>query len=180
MHRAAVREISSHISLTESLRPHHDIGDGSRSHLPLQKSFTPDYTPFPSTYMPQTSQDYNPHHLTQLTSAFLRKQTTQLTNLLRTRLDAYSRRHEARKIYLWQSAARRTIQNREAILQGQRPQQYHMAQLTALDQQLRAELSRITDQGVFDQLRAADYSGGCWIAEDPGLGEVLRWFRDRR
>lgn len=52
-------------------------------------------------------------------------------------LDAYSRRHEAQKIYLRQQAAQRWISWREQVLQGQRPQPGNSEQLNACDRQLR-------------------------------------------
>jgi hypothetical protein len=52
-------------------------------------------------------------------------------------LDAYSRRHEAQKIYLRQEAAQRWIGWRDSVLQGQRPHAGHTDQLAACDAQLR-------------------------------------------
>lgn len=60
-----------------------------------------------------------------------------LLMICRVMLDAYSRRHEAQKIYLRQEAAQRWIGWRESVLQGQRPQSRHTAQLNACDAQLR-------------------------------------------
>ena len=58
-------------------------------------------------------------------------------NLTRVLLDAYSRRHEAQKIYLRQSAAQRWIGWRDHTLQGQPPQVGHTEQLALCDAQLR-------------------------------------------
>jgi hypothetical protein len=55
----------------------------------------------------------------------------------RVLLDAYSRRHEAQKIYLRQEAAQRWIGWRDSVLQGQRPHAGHTDQLAACDAQLR-------------------------------------------
>jgi hypothetical protein len=52
-------------------------------------------------------------------------------------LDAYSRRHEAQKIYLRQAAAQRWVGWREQVLQGQRPHAGHTEQLANCDAQLR-------------------------------------------
>lgn len=57
---------------------------------------------------------------------------------LRVLLDAYSRRHEAQKIWLRQEAAQRWVDWRSQILQGQRPSSRHTSNLAACDQQLRA------------------------------------------
>jgi hypothetical protein len=58
-------------------------------------------------------------------------------NLARVLLDAYSRRHEAQKIYLRQAAAQRWVDWRDQVLQGQAPQAGHGQQLAACDAQLR-------------------------------------------
>lgn len=60
----------------------------------------------------------------------------------RVLLDAYSRRHEAQKIWLRQGAAQRWIGWREQVLQGQRPHAGHAEQLAACDAQLRAVRSK--------------------------------------
>lgn len=57
--------------------------------------------------------------------------------IVRVLLDAYSRRHEAQKIYLRQLAAQRWISWRDQVLQGQRPHAGHTEHLAAVDQQLR-------------------------------------------
>lgn len=56
----------------------------------------------------------------------------------RVLLDAFSRRHEAQKIYLRQGAAQRWISYRDHVLQGERPHSGHTDQLNACDAQLRA------------------------------------------
>jgi hypothetical protein len=58
--------------------------------------------------------------------------------LTRVHLDAFSRRHEAQKIYLRQAAAQRWIGYRDQVLQGERPHTGHTEQLNACDVQLRA------------------------------------------
>lgn len=57
--------------------------------------------------------------------------------IYRILLDAYSRRHEAQKIYLRQAAAQRWIDYREGVLQGQRPNSANRQQLRACDELLR-------------------------------------------
>ncbi|KAI1140532.1 hypothetical protein F5Y05DRAFT_411584 [Hypoxylon sp. FL0543] len=94
-------------------------------------------------------------------------------------LDAYARRHEAQKIYLRQAAAQRWIEYRESVLQGQRPNSSHRRQLRACDDQLRGELSQITDDAIYQELRTSDMNMGRWTAEDPSLRAVLRWVRAR-
>src|SRR4051812_3186277 len=58
-------------------------------------------------------------------------------------LDAYSRRHEAQKIYLRQQAAQRWIGWRDSVLQGQKPHQGHTAQLGQCDSALRVVSSKL-------------------------------------
>ncbi|KAL7623247.1 hypothetical protein AAE478_006928 [Parahypoxylon ruwenzoriense] len=94
-------------------------------------------------------------------------------------LDAYSRRHEAQKIYLRQAAAQRWIEYREQVLQGQRPSNAHRRQLRACDDQLRSELVQITDEAIYQELRSSDQNMGRWTAEDPSLRAVQRWVRAR-
>ncbi|KAI0833126.1 hypothetical protein F5Y06DRAFT_307329 [Hypoxylon sp. FL0890] len=94
-------------------------------------------------------------------------------------LDAYARRHEGQKIYLRQAAAQRWIEYRESVLQGQRPNSSHRRQLRACDDQLRGELSQITDDAIYQELRTSDMNMGRWTAEDPSLRSVLRWVRAR-
>lgn len=95
-------------------------------------------------------------------------------------LDAYSRRHEAQKIWLRQGSAQRWISWRDQVLRGQRPHAGHAANLAACDQALRAELQTITDESIYEDLRTQDYSANRWIDEDPTLREVQRWLRARR
>ncbi|KAI0143876.1 hypothetical protein K449DRAFT_418152 [Hypoxylon sp. EC38] len=94
-------------------------------------------------------------------------------------LDAYARRHEGQKIYLRQAAAQRWIEYRESVLQGQRPNSSHRRQLRACDDQLRGELSQITDDAIYQELRTSDMNMGRWTAEDPSLRSVQRWVRAR-
>lgn len=63
-------------------------------------------------------------------------------------LDAYSRRHEAQKIYLRQEAAQRWISWREQVLLGQRPHSGHTSQLSACDAQLRVVSSPLNIFGI--------------------------------
>ncbi|KAI1389915.1 uncharacterized protein F4822DRAFT_428256 [Hypoxylon trugodes] len=94
-------------------------------------------------------------------------------------LDAYARRHEAQKIYRRQEAAQRWIENREMILQGQRPDNSHRRALRACDVQLRTDLSQITDNAIYQELQASDMAMGRWTAEDPSLRTVQHWVRGR-
>ncbi|KAK1825823.1 hypothetical protein QBC39DRAFT_38552 [Podospora conica] len=95
-------------------------------------------------------------------------------------LDAFARRHEARKIYLRQTAAQRWIQWRDQVLMGAQPHSGVASQLRSLDQQLRSELSTITDEYVYAELYNSDTGMGRWTAEDPSLRAVQRWVRSRR
>ncbi|KAI1081327.1 hypothetical protein F5B20DRAFT_60594 [Whalleya microplaca] len=94
-------------------------------------------------------------------------------------LDAYARRHEAQKIYLRQAAAQRWIEYREHVLQGQQPTHAHRRQLRACDEQLRNELSQVTDEAIYNELQTSDVSMSRWTAEDPSLRAVQRWVRHR-
>ncbi|KAK6080418.1 hypothetical protein SCUP515_03437 [Seiridium cupressi] len=94
-------------------------------------------------------------------------------------LDAFARRHEAQKIYLRQAAAQRWIDYREQVLQGGRPTAAHRRQLRACDVQLRNELTQITDDTIYQELRNSDASIGRWTAEDPSVRAVQRWLRTR-
>ncbi|KAL2687438.1 hypothetical protein Neosp_004999 [[Neocosmospora] mangrovei] len=38
----------------------------------------------------------------------------------------------------------------------------------------------ITDEVIYEQLKASDDGMGRWTAEDPSLRSVLRWLRARR
>ncbi|KIN06409.1 hypothetical protein OIDMADRAFT_24723 [Oidiodendron maius Zn] len=95
-------------------------------------------------------------------------------------LDAYSRRHEAQKIYLRQGAAQRWIDWRDQVLQGQAPQAGHAQQLSACDAQLQVELAAITDDSIYSDMRSSDFQLGRWTYEDPSLRQVQRWLRVRR
>ncbi|KAK1756815.1 hypothetical protein QBC47DRAFT_443449 [Echria macrotheca] len=92
-------------------------------------------------------------------------------------LDAYARRHVARKIYLRQEACMRWVQWREQVLNGGRPHSGNHSQLRALDHQLRAELGTISDESVYNMLRNEDFGMERWIDEDPSLRAVTRWIR---
>ncbi|KAF5666835.1 hypothetical protein FHETE_6059 [Fusarium heterosporum] len=95
-------------------------------------------------------------------------------------LDAYSRRHEGQKIYLRQAAAQRWVEYRNQVLQGGPPNSRNQSQLQACDRQLRAELSAIADEVIYNELKTSDEGMGRWTAEDPSLRSVLRWLRARR
>lgn len=94
-------------------------------------------------------------------------------------LDAIARRHEAQKIYLRQAAAQRWIEYREQVLQNNSSGSAARQQLRACDEQLRSELSQITDAGIYQELQASDQGMGRWTAEDPSLRAVQRWVRAR-
>ncbi|KAH8879070.1 hypothetical protein GQ53DRAFT_800382 [Thozetella sp. PMI_491] len=95
-------------------------------------------------------------------------------------LDAYSRRHEAQKIYLRQAAAQRWIEWRESILMGGRPTSGNNHQLQSCDQQLRMELATISDETIYTELKTSDITMGRWTDEDPSIRSVQRWIRARR
>ncbi|KAI1054025.1 hypothetical protein LB507_007259 [Fusarium sp. FIESC RH6] len=95
-------------------------------------------------------------------------------------LDAYSRRHEGQKIYLRQAAAQRWVEYRKQVLQGGVPNSRNQSQLQACDHQLRAELSAVADEIIYNELKASDEQMGRWTAEDPSLRSVQRWLRARR
>ena len=108
-------------------------------------------------------------------------------------LDAYSRRHEAQKIYERQGAAQNWMSWRDNVLQGQRPQPRHASQLAACDRQLRAvsypssftttdpepfptpqgtntplqELAALTDEVIYSDLRSSDCQMGRWTGRRP-------------
>ncbi|KAH6652897.1 hypothetical protein BKA67DRAFT_536606 [Truncatella angustata] len=94
-------------------------------------------------------------------------------------LDAFTRRHEGQKIYLRQAAAQRWLQYREQVLQGGRPSSSNRRQLRACDEQLRNELTQITDEAIYQELRNSDATMGRWTVEDPSLRAVQRWVRSR-
>ncbi|KAI0472917.1 hypothetical protein GGR56DRAFT_676964 [Xylariaceae sp. FL0804] len=94
-------------------------------------------------------------------------------------LDSFARRHEARKILYRQAAAQRWVLHREQVLQGQRPNSLHRRPLRACDEQLRNELSQITDESVYQEMQSLDLAAGRWTAEDPSLREVRCWLRVR-
>ncbi|KAL2206105.1 hypothetical protein CC79DRAFT_1369535 [Sarocladium strictum] len=94
-------------------------------------------------------------------------------------LDAYARRHEGQKIFLRQGAAQRWVELRNQILQGQRPTSKHNSYLRQCDQQLRSELSFITNEYVYEELQTSDIAQGRWTGEDPSLRRVVRWLASR-
>lgn len=75
---------------------------------------------------------------TPLSSSTRSHRTQALTAASRCYLDAFARRHEARKIYLRQTAAQRWIQWRDQVLMGGQPHSGVNSQLRSLDQQLRS------------------------------------------
>ncbi|KAL0942671.1 uncharacterized protein CTRU02_200557 [Colletotrichum truncatum] len=95
-------------------------------------------------------------------------------------LDSFARRHECQKIYLRQAAAQRWVENRDSVLQGGSPSSRNQSHLRACDQQLRVELTMITDETIYSELQASDRSMGRWTAEDPSLRSVQRWLRARQ
>lgn len=44
----------------------------------------------------------------------------------------------------------------------------------------RQELATITDEDIYNSMRASDYNVGRWTDEDPHLRHVQRWLRSRR
>jgi hypothetical protein len=94
-------------------------------------------------------------------------------------LDAYARRHVGQKIYLRQAAAQRWIEYRDQVLQGHRPSSSNRRQLRAVDEQLRSELSQVTDEAIYQELQASDMVMGRWTGEDPSMRAVQRWVRAR-
>jgi hypothetical protein len=42
------------------------------------------------------------------------------------------------------------------------------------------ELAQITDEMIYNELKASDDAMGRWTAEDPSLRAVQRWVRSRR
>ena len=93
-----------------------------------------------------------------------------ISQMIRVHLDASTRRFQAQKIYLRASAAHRWAQYRGTEMMDGEGQQNSTA-----DDFLRAEISLITGQAVYDQLRAADLQAECWVGEDPPLTFILRW-----
>lgn len=63
------------------------------------------------------------------------QEKAELTQVL---LDSFSRRHEAQKICMRQSAAMRWVAWRDGVLQGMRPDPSHVPALVSCDQALRA------------------------------------------
>lgn len=95
-------------------------------------------------------------------------------------LDAFSRRHQAQKIFFRQGAAQRWIGWRESVLSGQQPQAIHTSQLQACDVALRAELANVTDEAVYQHLKDQDLQAGRWCDEDPDVRDVRLWLQIRR
>lgn len=68
---------------------------------------------------------------------------------------------------------------RSNTLGGQRPTAAHVASLKTVNASLQQELSRITDQYVMADLRAADQRAGHWLDDDPSLDAIRRWIGGR-
>ncbi|KFZ19017.1 hypothetical protein V501_00859 [Pseudogymnoascus sp. VKM F-4519 (FW-2642)] len=129
------------------------------------------------------------------------QEKAELTQVL---LDSFSRRHEAQKICMRQSAAMRWVAWRDGVLLGMRPDPSHVPALVSCDQALRAvrsstflyrpaflfssgladvdteELATVTDENIYNLMRNSDYTMGRWTDEDPSLRNVQRWLRSRR
>ncbi|MCJ1362164.1 hypothetical protein MMC16_001266 [Acarospora aff. strigata] len=100
--------------------------------------------------------------------------------LQRIMLDASARRFQAQRIFLRATAAIRWVNARHAVLQGQKPHAGHAPGLQIADNNLRAELSTITDERVIYDLRNIDYQAGHWLQEDPPLYTMLSWISSAR
>ncbi|KAJ5135191.1 uncharacterized protein N7515_004469 [Penicillium bovifimosum] len=87
---------------------------------------------------------------------------TEKAELQRVILDSSARRFQAHKIYLRAAAARRWTMTRAGAPKN----------ATAA---LHEELSRITDQHVLADLRAADLRAGHWVEDDPSLEAIRAW-----
>lgn len=94
-------------------------------------------------------------------------------------IDSSARRFQAHKIYLRAAASRRWAMTRSATLRGQRPTGAHAAALKTAHSTLQQELSRVTDQHVVADLRAADLRAGHWLDDDPSLDSIRRWIQGR-
>ncbi|SLM37048.1 hypothetical protein LPUS_06774 [Lasallia pustulata] len=94
-------------------------------------------------------------------------------------LDASARRLQAQKIYLRAVAVVRWANSRNAILQGQMPHSGNAVMLQQADNNLRAELSTITDQHCVNVLRTKDAQAGFWLQEDPPLPTILDWIQSQ-
>ncbi|KAI9881453.1 MAG: hypothetical protein M1830_000015 [Pleopsidium flavum] len=107
--------------------------------------------------------------------------TVRLTETFRSIvLDASARRFQAQKILLRATAAIRWVNSRNGVLQGQKPHATHGPALHAANNNLRAELSTITDERVVNDLHSADYQAGHWLQEDPPLNIMLSWICSAR
>lgn len=77
-----------------------------------------------------------------------------IRRVTRVLLDAFSRRHEAQKIYERHGAIQRWIGCRDNVLCGQRPQTCHAAQLAACDRQLQTVSAPISSfPSSYERLR---------------------------
>ncbi|KAI9800684.1 MAG: hypothetical protein M1825_004006 [Sarcosagium campestre] len=100
--------------------------------------------------------------------------------LKRVLLDAHTRRFQAQKIYSRAMAARKWAISRHALLQGQKSHAGHVPALRALDRNLQADLSRVTDEAVHAEVRAVDVRAGRWVAEDATLNDIRQWMLNQR
>ncbi|KFY37699.1 hypothetical protein V495_07028 [Pseudogymnoascus sp. VKM F-4514 (FW-929)] len=105
------------------------------------------------------------------------QEKAELTQVL---LDSFSRRHEAQKICMRQSATMRWVAWRDGVLLGMRPDPSHVSALVSCDQALQTELATATDENIYNLMRNSDYTMGRWTDEDPSLLNVQRWLRSRR
>ncbi|RMD40884.1 hypothetical protein DV735_g4228, partial [Chaetothyriales sp. CBS 134920] len=69
---------------------------------------------------------------------------------------------------------------RSQVLRGSNPNGDNAQALRRIDQNLREELSDITDDHVYSDLRRADRQKGYWLDEDPSLSRILSWTRMQR
>ncbi|KIW74910.1 hypothetical protein Z517_11681 [Fonsecaea pedrosoi CBS 271.37] len=122
---------------------------------------------------------FNPGNLG-LQSGNIPETEVQKASLQRIILDASTRRFQAHKIYLRGSAATRWVQLRTQLLRGEKPGSKHANGLRTIDQRLRQELSEITDDHVYRDLRNADQRKRYWLDEDPVLERMLGWIRMQR
>ncbi|ETN45437.1 uncharacterized protein HMPREF1541_09268 [Cyphellophora europaea CBS 101466] len=122
---------------------------------------------------------YNPGNLG-LQAGQLSETEVEKATLQRIILDSSTRRFQAHKIYLRAAAGMRWVQVRGQVLKGDKPNGRHANALRRADEQLREELSGITDEHVMSDLRGADRRKGYWVDEDPALDRMLQWIRMQR
>ncbi|KAI4120462.1 MAG: hypothetical protein LQ338_007005 [Usnochroma carphineum] len=115
-----------------------------------------------------------PLDLSQVPSGDGEQEKRQLQRII---IDASARRFQAKKIYLRAVAAVRWSNTRNAILQGEQPDQGHAAQLQQANSTLRTELASITDARIINEFRTADTRAGYWLQDDPSRATILDWIR---